>query len=157
MHRTDRLIMDTPRAVSVPKTVVGYGAMIAGTVGAFLLIQAYGARLEAPPPASAAGAAAASASADTLMHVLLALIVVILAARTCGAVVKLFHQPPVIGEVIAGIALGPSLLGRVAPGATSFFLPPFVAPYLSIIAQFVVILFMFLIGLELDGRLLRQR
>jgi Kef-type K+ transport system membrane component KefB len=63
----------------------------------------------------------------------------------------------VIGEVIAGILLGPSLLGHVSPAAMTYLLPPTVAPFLAIIAQIGVILFMFLVGLELDTGLLGRR
>jgi Kef-type K+ transport system membrane component KefB len=63
----------------------------------------------------------------------------------------------VIGEVVAGIALGPSLLGRISPEAAAFLLPASVAPYLSVIAQLGVILFMFLIGLELNLGVLKNR
>jgi Kef-type K+ transport system membrane component KefB len=96
-------------------------------------------------------------SHGTLPHVLLALIVIIIAARVLGALFRRMAQPPVIGEVVAGILLGPSLLGRVAPSVSDYVLPPAVAPYLQIIAQLGVILFMFLVGLELDTSLLRKR
>ena len=59
-------------------------------------------------------------------------------------------QPPVIGEVIAGILLGPSLLGALWPAAGAFILPPSVAPSLGVVAQLGVILYMFLVGLELN-------
>ena len=55
-----------------------------------------------------------------------------------------------IGEVIGGIMLGPSLLGRVAPDVYAQLLPPSVAPILGVYAQLGVILYMFLVGLELD-------
>src|SRR5262249_58031568 len=61
----------------------------------------------------------------------------------------------VMGEVVAGILLGPSLLGRVALEASAFLLPPSVAPYLGVLAQLGVILYMFLVGLELNAGLLR--
>ena len=64
------------------------------------------------------------------------------------------NQPPVIGEVVAGILLGPSLLG---PEVSALVLPPSVAPYLGIIAQLGVVLYMFLVGLELNPALLKQR
>ena len=60
---------------------------------------------------------------------------VIIAGRALGAVCKLIHQPPVLGEVIAGIMIGPSLLGRVWPDATAFLLPALAAPFLSIVAR----------------------
>ena len=61
-----------------------------------------------------------------------------------------------IGEVIAGILLGPSLLGRDrSRGVYLFILPPSVAPFLGVIAQLGVILYMFLVGLELNAELLR--
>ncbi len=88
---------------------------------------------------------------------LIALVVVIIASRAVGAAFRYLHQPPVIGEVIAGILLGPSLLGRVAPGVSNYLLPPDVAPFLGVIAQVGVILFMFLVGLELDTSLLRKK
>lgn len=141
--------------------MLGYALLIAGAAGLFLVVRWAGATLVAPSPAAAAAPAAAPgaipANADALLHVLLALVVVIIAARVCGALCKRIHQPPVIGEVIAGIILGPSLLGRISPEAMGFVLPPSVAPYLSIIAQIGVILFMFLVGLELDTGELRHR
>jgi Kef-type K+ transport system membrane component KefB len=92
-----------------------------------------------------------------MLHVLLALIVVIVMARALGTLYRAVHQPPVIGEIIAGILLGPSVLGRVAPGVASYVLPASVAPFLNVIAQIGVILYMFLVGLELDPKLLRNR
>jgi Kef-type K+ transport system membrane component KefB len=138
--------------------VLAYPVMIGSTIGLFLLVRSVGSTLVAPAPAvAAASPGAAPANADVLLHVLLALVVVIIAARVCGALCKRIHQPPVIGEVLAGILLGPSLLGRVSPTAMSYLLPPAVAPFLSIIAQIGVILFMFLVGLELDTSQLKHR
>ena len=93
---------------------------------------------------------------DTLTHVLLAVVVVIAAARAVGAIFRKLNQPPVMGEVLAGILLGPSFLGFIAPVAASFLLPPQIAPYLAMISQVGVILYMFLVGLEMDSDLLRQ-
>jgi Kef-type K+ transport system membrane component KefB len=93
---------------------------------------------------------------DFLLHVLLALVTIIMASRAVGVLFKLIHQPPVIGEVVAGILLGPSLLGAVWPEAREFLLPTAVAPFLQIIAQVGVILYMFLVGLQLDTQQLRH-
>jgi Kef-type K+ transport system membrane component KefB len=92
-----------------------------------------------------------------LLHVLLALVVVIAVSRALGSVFRWLRQPPVVGEVIAGILLGPSLLGRIAPEVSGYVLPPAVAPYLGVIAQVGVILYMFLVGLHLDLKVARER
>jgi Kef-type K+ transport system membrane component KefB len=133
--------------------------MLATTVGAFLWVDSRGQALSAPEPSGASrfGERANGASVEVLMHVLVALVAILIAARLLGSLFRRLHQPPVIGEVIAGIVLGPSLLGRLAPEAYAFLLPPAVAPYLGVLAQVGVILFMFVIGLELDPRLLRNR
>jgi Kef-type K+ transport system membrane component KefB len=89
--------------------------------------------------------------------VLLALTVIIITARLVGALFARVNQPAVIGEVVGGILLGPSLLGRIAPDAAAFLLPADAAPFLGVIAQIGVILYMFLIGLELDLGVLRAR
>jgi Kef-type K+ transport system membrane component KefB len=89
--------------------------------------------------------------------VLLALVVVIVTARAVGSLFKYLHQPPVVGEILAGILLGPSLLGRVAPSVSAYLLPKAVAPFLGVLSQVGVILYMFLVGVELDPGLLRKR
>ncbi|MEY4509082.1 MAG: hypothetical protein RLZZ450_1204 [Pseudomonadota bacterium] len=140
------------------RTAVVYTAMVALACLAFWGIHLAGGRLSAPPPASVtSGAVAAHGPSAVLFHVLLALVVIVLAARACGALFARLSQPAVVGEVIAGIALGPSVLGALAPSASLYLLPPDVAPYLGILAQVGVILFMFLVGLELDTSLLRDK
>ncbi len=136
-----------------------YGAMIVALVLIYLWIRSFGDTLGAPAPQTDAifGSAAARANASELLHMLVALVVVIATARGLGSIFRNAHQPPVVGEIIAGIVLGPSLLGRVVPGAEAYLFPPAVGPFLNIIAQVGVILYMFLVGLELDPSLLRKR
>jgi Kef-type K+ transport system membrane component KefB len=143
---------------SVLMTVLGYGVMLGGTVVLFLWIRAQGLGLTASPSAGDAlfGAPRDSHKIDNLFHVLLALGVIIVAARIVGVVFRRLRQPPVIGEILAGILLGPSLLGRIAPEAYAFLLPSSVAPFLQVIAQVGVILYMFLVGLELNPAHLRR-
>jgi Kef-type K+ transport system membrane component KefB len=94
---------------------------------------------------------------DALLHVLLALSAIIVAGYVLGRLLRFAGQPRVIGEILAGIALGPSLLGRISPEAYEFVLPASVAPLLGIIAQLGVILYMFLLGLELNLGAVRSR
>jgi hypothetical protein len=130
------------------RILVGYALMIGGTVLLFWLIRGVGMGRAAPPlPAGQArfGAARAASSADALLHVLLALVVVIVVARALGSLFKHLQQPPVVGEIIAGILLGPSLLGRIAPHVANFLLPTTVAPFLGVLAQVGVILYAVLV------------
>lgn len=79
-------------------------------------------------------------NADLLFHVLLALAVLVVAGRLVGVIVARVGQPPVIGEVLAGILLGPSLLGAIAPGFEAFLFPESARPALGVIAQIGVIM-----------------
>ena len=134
----------------------GYALMLAGAVGAFLLVRGCGEGLTAPAREGPAVKGAAAPHTDVFLHVLLALVAVIVASRGVGRLFRSLGQPPVIGEVVAGILLGPSLLGRLAPGVYAYLLPASVAPFLGVVAQLGVILYMFLVGLELNPAILRQ-
>jgi Kef-type K+ transport system membrane component KefB len=138
---------------------LAYALMIVAAVMAFLLIARWGQSLSVS--ATATGVTARHSQPATgvnpLVHVLLLLMTVVALGRLLSKLFARLHQPPVIGEVLAGIALGPSLLGRVWPAATDFLLPASIAGYLNVLAQLGVILYMFVVGLELNGGLLRQR
>jgi Kef-type K+ transport system membrane component KefB len=136
-----------------------YAAMLAAVVVAYGWIRTFGEHLAAPAPRSSEifGSAAVHGQINEMLHVLLALVLVIATARALGTIFRLVRQPPVIGEIIAGVLLGPSLLGRIAPVASSYLLPGAIGPYLNVLAQIGVILYMFLVGLELDPALLRKR
>lgn len=140
------------------RTALICALMLIAAVGGFLLLRVYGDTLGAPPPSGPTflAAAAAHAKIDALLHVLLALMVVIIVGRTVGTLFQYLHQPAVVGEILAGILLGPSLLGRVLPEVSAYLLPGSVAPFLEVISQVGVILYMFLVGLELDPGLLRE-
>ncbi len=94
-------------------------------------------------------------------HTLAALFVVIalvmLAARLMGAAMVRLHQPRVMGEVLAGIMLGPTLLGRIAPEVQAALFPSDVIPFIGAAANLGLIFYMFLIGLELDFGQLKGR
>jgi Kef-type K+ transport system membrane component KefB len=82
---------------------------------------------------------------------------ILLASGFMGWICKRFHQPRVIGEMLAGILLGPSLLGWVAPGISAALFPPSSLASLNSLSQVGLLVFMFVIGLELNPRLLRDR
>ncbi|NUO49733.1 MAG: cation:proton antiporter [Polyangiaceae bacterium] len=133
--------------------------MLAAGVGIFLFLREKGSALTAPPPPPGAPIFEPGSQASDphiLLHILLALAVIIVVARAMGALFTRFRQPAVIGEVVAGLVLGPSLLGRVSPEVSAYVLPKTVAPFVGNIAQVGVVLFMFLVGLVLDTNLLRK-
>ncbi len=152
----------TPERV---RLLLGYGAMVVSSVLLYFVIRSFGERLAAPaPPAESLIAPAFGgylapgvAQSNPLLHVLVALLVIIAASRLVGTIFRCFHQPSVIGEVLAGILLGPSLLGKIAPTAFTSIFPASVIPLLGIIAQIGVLLFMFVVGLELNTELLREK
>jgi Kef-type K+ transport system membrane component KefB len=74
-----------------------------------------------------------------------------------GRLFKRIHQPQVMGEMVAGILLGPSLLGWVAPGVATALFPPSSLATLNALSQVGLLVFMFLVGLELNPRLLQGR
>ncbi|MBW3518469.1 cation:proton antiporter [Flavobacterium sp. NKUCC04_CG] len=99
--------------------------------------------------------------AQNLTHplaILLAQIVtIVLVARAFGWICKKIGQPSVIGEIIAGIALGPSFLGMHFPEFSSLLFPVASLPNLSFLSQIGLILFMFVIGMELDLKVLKNK
>ena len=79
------------------------------------------------------------------------------AGRATGALFRRLGQTAVIGEMFAGILLGPSLLGRLSPSIESQLFPPASLPPLHLISQLGVVLFMFVVGMEVDLDRLRRR
>jgi len=137
------------------KTFLLYGGMVIAAVVAFFGIRSLGAGLEAPAGAGLRSAASGQ-SINTLFHALLALAVIIVTSRVMGVLFRRIGQPSVVGEVFGGIMLGPSLLGMVAPDLYAFLLPSGVASFLGIYAQIGVILYLFLVGVDLDLGVIRS-
>jgi Kef-type K+ transport system membrane component KefB len=83
---------------------------------------------------------------------------ILLAARALGWIFQRIGQPRVVGEMTAGIMLGPSLLGRFFPGAFGYIFPSSSLPVLTALSQLGLLLFMFVVGLEVDlKRVVKQR
>ena len=83
--------------------------------------------------------------------------IVLLAGAVLSRAARYLRQPPVIGEIVAGIALGPSLLGLLPGDLPDRLFPLEARPYLNAVAQVGLLVFMFGIGWEFDKRLLQGR
>ncbi|HEY6217059.1 MAG TPA: cation:proton antiporter, partial [Pyrinomonadaceae bacterium] len=130
-------------------------------VGVWLILTA-GSRLQ---PATLATPALQAPSSNVLwenfrtpLSILLTQIIVIL--TMAGLFRRLFrriHQPPVMGEMVAGIVLGPSVLGLIYPPALTFLFPASSLEILRQLSQIGVVLFMFIVGTELNLRYVREK
>jgi K+:H+ antiporter len=99
----------------------------------------------------------ASGMHGDLIGVLLVTVPIVLAtAHLCGAIVHRLRQPRVIGEMIGGVLLGPSVLGAISPAVQHVLFPPEIMPVINSMAQLGVIFFMFGVGLEFSTRVLRN-
>ncbi|MFN6561663.1 MAG: cation:proton antiporter [Nostoc sp. ChiSLP01] len=90
----------------------------------------------------------------TVILVLVEVLIVIGLSRLVGLGFRSIKQPLVIGEIVAGIMLGPSLFGLIAPHVAVTLFPPETIPFLNVLSQVGLIFFMFLIGLELNPKYL---
>lgn len=135
-------------------TVVGYAFMVVVAVAVFLLVRDQGETLVAPQTASTSPVTSPGEPSDIFLHVLVALLAIVVLGQLLSKLFAYLAQPPVIGQVVAGILLGPSLLGT---RISEMILPQSVAPYLGVIAQLGVVLYMFLVGLELNPSLIKNR
>jgi Kef-type K+ transport system membrane component KefB len=85
------------------------------------------------------------------------IITIIIVARLLGWVCKKIGQPTVVGEIIAGIILGPSLIGMYFPEFSAALFPAKSLGNLQFLSQIGLILFMFIVGMELDLKVLRNK
>jgi Kef-type K+ transport system membrane component KefB len=94
---------------------------------------------------------------STVTHVLAAVSVIIGLSYLVGQLFRRIRQPEVIGQLLTGIALGPSLLGRFGGSVSHALLPTNIVPYLTVISQVGLVLFLFAVGYEIDLRLVRRQ
>jgi Kef-type K+ transport system membrane component KefB len=86
---------------------------------------------------------------------ILQIVVIVGLCRFMGMLFRLIRQPRVVGEMFAGIMLGPSLLGRLFPGVSDFIFPASGLGYLNVLSQIGLLIFMFLVGLEMNTKELK--
>lgn len=140
-----------------------YAATLLAAIGLFFAVRYYGEQIVAPAPtASAVAAAAAAPKLTVTQYVLATLAAVIVVGNVLAILLKKIGQTAVIGEVIGGILLGPSVLGAISPDAMHFLIPAedtdpnrLVVTSLNVIAQVGIVLYMFIVGLELNPKKLR--
>jgi Kef-type K+ transport system membrane component KefB len=97
-------------------------------------------------------------SADSVTAIVIADIGLVLGLSSLlGAAAQRLGQPKVIGQILTGVALGPSLLGHLPGHLTGHLFPAAALPYLSVLSQVGVVVFMFLVGYEIDFRAIGGR
>jgi Kef-type K+ transport system membrane component KefB len=90
-------------------------------------------------------------------QILLQLIVILMVVQICGYLCKRLGQQWVIGEIIAGLALGPSLLGLILPGIKGQIFPASTLPTLQTLGDIGLVLYMFSLGSRLDTHLMLRQ
>jgi Kef-type K+ transport system membrane component KefB len=119
--------------------LVGVPALVAMVFLAVAARSRPGHLLTAPPPTT------------SLDRVLLAIVVVVVLAQLAGWLASRLRQPRVVGQMVLGVMLGPSVFGAIAPAAHTWLLPRDSTAWLNPLAQLGVVFFMFLVGRELAG------
>jgi Kef-type K+ transport system membrane component KefB len=118
-----------------------------------------------PAEAKPASAAASSPVIDQLMQglqhplslLLLQVTVIVIMARLFGRLARRINQPAVVGEIVAGICLGPSLLGWVWPASSQFLFPASSLQPLLFLGQIGLVFFMFVVGMQIDGASVKHK
>jgi Kef-type K+ transport system membrane component KefB len=150
------------------KPLLVYGAMIFSFGILLAVILHFGSHLQSAIPSQSSGTSLEASPGDDIQNfytslqqpipmLLLQIVAIIIVARAMGFMFEKINQPAVIGEMIAGILLGPSLLGILSPKAEAFLFPTAAMDILKMLSQLGVILFMFSVGLELDVQTLRRK
>jgi len=152
VDKTEQRLLPAP----VRGTIVAAALIAAAAV---LLAVAFAAGWLAPAHAGAHAGAAVKPTpspVQLLWRLFLAVAVIALLARICGVLARRVGQPMVLGEIAAGLILGPTVLGTLAPGVIHALLPAAVLPNLSMLSQAGLTIFMFSVGLETDRDMLRR-
>jgi Kef-type K+ transport system membrane component KefB len=138
---------------------IAYAALVGGSLVGLAWTLHFGSSLSAPHADDASEVVAASigtAPGVFRLPVFLAqLVVITLVSRVVAQLMRRVGQPRVVGEMLGGVLLGPSALGWIAPAAYAALFPLGSVRFLNAVSQLGMLLFMFLVGLELDLRALR--
>jgi Kef-type K+ transport system membrane component KefB len=156
-----RLAMNRQRETGLyAAVIVGFLALIAGLLRAGAQLETAGIKAGAASrgPAWADFVAALQHGWQSPLALLLAqMVAILLVARALGYLSRKVGQPAVVGEMAAGILLGPSLLGHCLPELSARLFPPASLDNIRFLSQVGLILFMFVVGMELDLSALRGK
>jgi Kef-type K+ transport system membrane component KefB len=143
------------------RVALAYACLVGLPIGVLLIVLHQGqgllARLPVPEIHQPAIRSAPTTGLPFLAILMAQICLIILASRFIGSLTEKIGQPRVIGEVLAGILLGPSFLGWAAPGVSAFLFPPASFSVLNALSQLGLVLFMFMVGLELDLKELHRQ
>jgi Kef-type K+ transport system membrane component KefB len=140
--------------ISCPR---GGSAVVAGTASDRTINLTFAAPGTDPAKGAAAVATKTREVEATFAAFFIAVAIVMLAARLLGMAAARIGQPRVMGEVLAGILLGPTLIGKALPGVEAALFPTDITPYIAVAANLGLIFYMFMVGLELDPKQLQGR
>ncbi len=144
-----------PRRGILKVAAVYVGLVIVPSLGAFAFLDAHRGKGRQVPPVTASTSASSNPAVFTKL--LLAVVIIVVGCAAVGAVLRRLGQPAVIGEILTGVLLGPSVFGALWPQGFHWVLPTVITPQLGTLAQLGAILFLFVAGMEMDTSLLRGR
>lgn len=150
------------------KNLLFYVVVVGGVSAMMYVIVSMGEGLEAGKITAGKGSSSVShwqQFTDTYFHnithplaiLLLQILTIIIAAKVFGFLCRKIGQPSVIGEIIAGIVLGPSFVGMYFPEFSAFLFPKASLGNLQFLSQIGLVLFMFIVGMELDLNVLKKK
>ena len=146
--------------------IIAYIVLVVGPIVGLAGILRWGATLTAPHALEAAPSlvresprlpGAPGADVTQLFSLILAVAAIVVACRVTGTLFRLIRQPRVVGEMFAGIFLGPSVLGAMAPEFSAWLFRPSSLGSLNALSQIGMVIFMFLVGMKIDTNELRAR
>ena len=153
---------DTPKPVPLVHPAIAYLLLVGLPAIGILVVLRLGAALASPSAqrATMMSALPLPAARDVVLRLdtfLLQIVVILTLAQVVGMALRKVNQPAVVGEMLAGILLGPSVLGALWPTGYALLFPAGSVRFLGSVSQLGLVMFMFLVGLELRPADLRGR
>ena len=135
--------------------LLGYAVLVGLPLVALIILVTIGEQHHGASAAAHALLPAPDTGSLQVLTLILQITTILVVARLFGKLFRRFGQPQVVGEMIAGIVLGPSVFGALVPTVSAYVFPAASLGYLNALSQIGLLLFMFMIGLEMDARMLR--